>query len=209
MASKWILALTFFCAGVHAAPTSPSAPVAPAFIENDEIAAFLHARGLVPQLQEMGQSVASHTSELISTAMGMIGVAYRRGGTDAASGFDCSGFVRNVYAQVAGHLLPRVARDQAKATQKIAKNELQPGDLVFFNTMRRAFSHVGIYLGNGKFIHAPRSGSAVRIENIKDSYWAKRFNGARRVPVSDTTVAQSQDMSSLTVSPSAGSPAMP
>ena len=80
-----------------------------------------------------------------------------------------------------GHRLPRRAEEQAAATQKIDRSELKPGDLVFFNTMRRAFSHVGIYVGDGKFIHAPRTGAEVRVEDMNGSYWQRRFNGARRV----------------------------
>ena len=123
----------------------------------------------------------NEADNLIGSAMGLLGVAYRYGGTSANTGFDCSGFVRNVYADALGLVLPRVARDQANATKKIEKKELRPGDLVFFNTMRRTFSHVGIYLGEGKFIHSPRSGAKVRIESMNTKYWSARFNGARRV----------------------------
>jgi hypothetical protein len=86
-----------------------------------------------------------------------------------------------MYEQSVGLLLPRKAEQQAAATQQIEKTELQPGDLVFFNTMRRAFSHVGIYIGDGKFIHSPRAGSEVRVESMGLSYWQRRFDGARRV----------------------------
>jgi cell wall-associated NlpC family hydrolase len=77
--------------------------------------------------------------------------------------------------------LPRRAEEQAKATQVIDREELKPGDLVFFNTMRRAFSHVGIYVGDGQFIHAPRAGKSVKVEDMRSAYWQKRFNGARRL----------------------------
>ena len=119
-------------------------------------------------------------NDLISDAMGYLGTPYRKGGT-TDKGFDCSGFVQTVYANTLGLILPRSALEQAKATDPIEATELQPGDLVFFNTMRRAYSHVGIYLGNDQFIHSPRPGKQVRVENMSDSYWAKRFNGARRV----------------------------
>ena len=115
--------------------------------------------------------------------MGMIGIPYRFGGSSAETGFDCSGFVRAIYQDTVGHLLPRRAAEQAKATQKIDKKELKPGDLAFFNTMRRTFSHVGIYVGDGQFIHAPSKGKTVRVESMNSKYWAKRFNGARRVEV--------------------------
>ena len=112
--------------------------------------------------------------------MGFLGVPYRRGGTDD-NGFDCSGFVRSMYEQTLGKVLPRSAREQADATEKIDKKDLQPGDLVFFNTMRQTFSHVGIYVGDNKFIHSPRPGKQVKVEDMRQSYWLSRFTGARRV----------------------------
>ncbi|HSV53311.1 MAG TPA: C40 family peptidase, partial [Burkholderiaceae bacterium] len=130
-------------------------------------------------------------SDLVVTAMGFLGVPYRRGGNNADSGFDCSGFVRAMYEQTVGLLLPRRANEQAAATQTIDKTDLQPGDLVFFNTMRRAFSHVGIYVGDGKFIHSPKPGSEVRVEDMRVSYWQRRFDGARRVtPPADNTATR-------------------
>jgi cell wall-associated NlpC family hydrolase len=91
--------------------------------------------------------------------------------------------VRHLYEKSVGRLLPRRAEEQARATQVIDKEELKPGDLVFFNTMRRAFSHVGIYVGDGQFIHSPRAGKSVQVEDMRSAYWQKRFNGARRVPL--------------------------
>jgi cell wall-associated NlpC family hydrolase len=179
MTCKWLLFIALSCGSVQAAPTN-SEP-----LTQERLADIVHERGLGANLQSMGHSVASNTSSLINTAMGMIGIPYRFGGTSAETGFDCSGFVRAIYQDTVGHLLPRRADEQAKATQKIDKKELRPGDLVFFNTMRRTFSHVGIYVGEGKFIHSPRKGKSVRVESMNDSYWAKRFNGARRVDVAD------------------------
>jgi len=138
-------------------------------------------RGLLTQLEHVRQSLSSQASELVVNAMGFLGVPYRRGGNNAATGFDCSGFVRAIYEQTVGLVLPRRADQQAAATQTIDKQDLQPGDLVFFNTMRHAFSHVGIYVGDGKFIHSPRTGSEVRVEDMRESYWQRRFDGARRV----------------------------
>lgn len=192
MRASWILATALaLCSAAHAAPNSPLHPDALAALAShrNADAAPSTERRLLPHLRDLQQSVGDHTVQLISTAMGFIGVPYRRGGTDASQGFDCSGFVRNVYAQVSGHILPRIARDQAHATTKIDKRELQPGDLVFFNTMRRNFSHVGIYVGEGQFVHAPRSGTRVRVDDMNSSYWAKRFNGARRVEVETTAAA--------------------
>ena len=86
-----------------------------------------------------------------------------------------------MYEQTVGLILPRRAEQQAAATQNIDKADLKPGDLVFFNTLRRTFSHVGIYVGEGRFIHSPRTGAEVRVESMKTDYWASRFDGARRV----------------------------
>lgn len=109
---------------------------------------------------------------------------YKWGGSNAATGFDCSGLVRALYLQTADRSLPRTTAAQASATTTIKRSQLEPGDLVFFNTSRRrTFSHVGIYVGNNKFIHAPSSGSQVRIEDMGNRYWSTRFTGARRVSI--------------------------
>lgn len=158
--------------------TPPSAGEAPGFIGRV-------GERLTNQLHLARDTVGDTASDLVAHAMGFLGVPYRRGGNSAETGFDCSGFVRNVYEQTVGLVLPRRANEQAQATQTIDREDLQPGDLVFFNTMRRAFSHVGIYVGDGKFIHAPRSGARVRVEDMREAYWRKRFNGARRVAVSE------------------------
>jgi cell wall-associated NlpC family hydrolase len=149
----------------------------------DDVGRMLTDGNLLNRIGEVSNRVEAKASQLVVGALGFLGVPYRRGGGDAETGFDCSGFVRAIYQQTAGLLLPRKASEQAAATEKIEMAELKPGDLVFFNTMRRAFSHVGIYVGNGKFIHAPKPGGEVRVEDMGVSYWAKRFDGARRVPV--------------------------
>ena len=148
---------------------------------SDDMSRLLAERGLLSRIGDVGNKVGNRATELVMNSMAFLGVPYKRGGTEADIGFDCSGFVRAIYQQTAGLLLPRQASELAAATQKIDKHELQPGDLVFFNTMRRTFSHVGIYVGNGKFIHAPKPGAEVRVEDMGISYWAKRFDGARRV----------------------------
>jgi cell wall-associated NlpC family hydrolase len=119
--------------------------------------------------------------DLILKGLELVGINYRRGGTNPDSGLDCSGFVQVVFRDALGKLLPRTAREQSKVGDVVDKNELQPGDLVFFNTMRRAFSHVGIYLGDSRFMHSPRPGGEIRIESMNQGYWAKRYNGARRI----------------------------
>lgn len=173
---------SFFSLGVHAAP-SPT---------GDDLDSLLAEKGLLTHIDQVRQSVSNKASELVVNAMGFLGVPYRRGGNSVETGFDCSGFVRSIYEQSIGLILPRRAEQQAAATQNIARDELQPGDLVFFNTMRRAFSHVGIYVGEGRFIHSPKPGAEVRVENMAVSYWNRRFDGARRVasrPQDSATVA--------------------
>ncbi len=174
------LLLCLTLAGVaHAAPTG----------SGDDLGRFVADRGLMERIGDVSNRVEAKASELVVNALGFLGVPYRRGGNSVETGFDCSGFVRAIYEQTAGLVLPRKAEQQAAATQKIDKSDLKPGDLVFFNTMRRAFSHVGIYVGEGKFIHSPKPGAEVRVEDMGVSYWARRFDGARRVPVADTSSA--------------------
>jgi cell wall-associated NlpC family hydrolase len=110
-----------------------------------------------------------------------IGVDYKFGGASHVTGFDCSGLVVHVFREGYGINLPRNTYGQSQAGQPVTLEELLPGDLVFYNTLDRPFSHVGIYLGDGRFIHAPKTGAAVRIENVKSAYWSRRWNGARRI----------------------------
>ncbi|KJA12334.1 hydrolase [Acidovorax temperans] len=192
--SKWLCILILACAtAAHAAPQGTN---------SDDMDRLLADKGLLTRLEDVSHKVAdkAHTvadraSDLVVNAMGFLGVPYKRGGNSAETGFDCSGFVRAIYQQTVGLVLPRRADQQAASTQVIDKKELQPGDLVFFNTMRRTFSHVGIYVGDGKFIHSPRSGSEVRVEDMRQSYWQRRFDGARRVaPTAGTQVGQVDDI---------------
>jgi cell wall-associated NlpC family hydrolase len=127
------------------------------------------------------QQATSSVETTLDKALDLLGIRYRRGGVSPETGFDCSGFVSHVFHEGLGLELPHSAREMSKTGDPVTKDELQPGDLVFFNTMRRAFSHVGIYLGDNLFVHAPRRGSFVRIEDMSARYWTKRFNGARRV----------------------------
>lgn len=163
----------------------------------DDLERMIKERGLVTQItDQLSQQISSQlsgplqtarstlggrASELVIQAMGLLGVPYKRGGTSEEKGFDCSGFVRHMFEKSVGLVLPHRAEEQAKVTEEINRSELRPGDLVFFNTMKRTFSHVGIYVGDGKFIHAPRPGKSVRVDDMREAYWQKRFNGARRV----------------------------
>ena len=176
-----VLAITaLWCMTAHATPAS----------SGDDMDRLLADKGLLTQIDLVRQNVSHKASELVVNAMGFLGVPYKRGGNNAETGFDCSGFVRSMYQQSIGLLLPRKAEEQAYVTQRIHKTDLRPGDLVFFNTMRRAFSHVGIYVGEGKFIHSPKPGSEVRIDSMDMDYWQGRFDGARRVPEAMTTSFQ-------------------
>ena len=135
-----------------------------------------------PPLQVSFVDRATATAQdAIDQAMDLLGIRYRFGGSSPEAGFDCSGFVSHVFREGLGLILPRSSKEMSRSGEVIGRDELRPGDLVFFNTMRHAFSHVGIYLGDNQFVHAPRTGGRVRIEDLRDSYWMKRFNGARRV----------------------------
>ncbi len=121
------------------------------------------------------------TQDVILEGLKLVGVRYKMGGNSVENGLDCSSFVQMVFKESIGTYLPRTAREQSTVGEHIDANQLQPGDLVFFNTMRRTFSHVGIYLGDNHFLHAPRAGAEVRVESMDNSYWRSRFNGARRI----------------------------
>ena len=136
-------------------------------------------RGLVPA--QPAQQASREQSEMLFQVLTSIGVDYKYGGSSYATGFDCSGLVAHVYHEGYGITLPRNTSGQSRVGQPVAEGDLRPGDLVFYNTLDRPFSHVGIYLGDGRFIHAPKTGAAVRIENLRSSYWSKRWNGARRI----------------------------
>jgi cell wall-associated NlpC family hydrolase len=154
----------------------------------DPVLRLLHEGGFLDRRTEAPTGLAAEASDwaagLIGSAMQLLGVPYRRGGQSVEHGFDCSGFTRHVFESSLGLVLPRRSKEQARAPGwlKVQREELRPGDLVFFNTLRSTFSHVGIYVGEGKFIHAPRTGAKVRVEDMRAAYWSKRFNGARRAP---------------------------
>jgi len=114
-------------------------------------------------------------------AVTLVGTPYRYGGTSPGSGFDCSGLVWHVYRQAAGLALPRTADEMGRAGRPVEWDDMRPGDLVFYNTLGREFSHVGIYIGEWRFVHAPSNGGKVEIVSMGNTYWARRFSGARRV----------------------------
>ncbi|MEW6342175.1 MAG: C40 family peptidase [Paraburkholderia sp.] len=135
--------------------------------------------------------MAGKAGDVVVGALNMIGVRYRWGGNTPDSGLDCSGFVRYVFQDTLGMALPRRAEEMSRVGEKVSMSNLKPGDLVFFNTMRRTFSHVGIYIGDNKFVHSPSTGSTIRVDDLDDGYWEKRFTGARRI---ETSYQDSQDL---------------
>jgi cell wall-associated NlpC family hydrolase len=190
-----VAAVLALCGGLlQAAPDSAADPIARLLADRglgdpDKLPA-----AVPPSEYEFVNKVRDKASDMVLSAMNFLGVPYRRGGNSADNGFDCSGFTRHVFEMSLGLVLPRRADDQASAPglKKIKREELKPGDLVFFNTLKRTFSHVGIYIGEGKFIHAPRTGGEVRVEDMRYAYWSKRFTGARRAQPLESSAEPAQ-----------------
>lgn len=190
------------CALLGGAVAAHAAPDGRAESQGDAILQLLHDKGLLSpaaagQSQALVRQVRDAASDLVISAMNFLGVPYRRGGSSPEQGFDCSGFTRHIFEHSLGLVLPRRADQQAHEAGllTIGRDELRPGDLVFFDTMKRAFSHVGIYVGDGKFIHSPRSGAQVRLEDMRAAYWARRFNGARRAALELVAAPATNDAS--------------
>lgn len=126
-------------------------------------------------------NATDRASSVALQALAHLGTPYRVSGLSPQTGFDCSGLVAYVYREGAGLNLPRNTFDLSRLGEPVERAALRPGDLVFYNTQRRDYSHVGIYLGEERFIHAPSSGGEVRVENLRADYWVRRYNGARRI----------------------------
>ena len=154
---------------------------AAAFAAVPAYAQSARAPTIADKARSTAETVWHGAQDLAMFALGLIGVDYRYGGETPEGGLDCSGLVRHVFQQVTGVTLPRTSKELARIGAPIARDDLEAGDLVFFDTRRFAFSHVGIYLGDGRFIHAPSRGSEVEIAELTNSYWRKHFNGARRL----------------------------
>jgi len=154
------------CASRGAAPRPfPGAPTPPA--------ARTQSGSVTPETPAI-------TSEVVATALALRGTQYRNGGSDPTRGFDCSGLVQWVFARH-GTALPRETREQYEIGKKVDDDEVRAGDLVFFETVSKGPSHVGIALGGGEFVHAPSSRGVVRVESYKSDYWSERWLGARRI----------------------------
>jgi cell wall-associated NlpC family hydrolase len=138
-----------------------------------------------PRPAQEGASLAAfatgNSADVAFRAIGLVGTPYRTAGADPGVGFDCSGFVQYVYRDAAGLQLPRNTQRQHALKAPVSRRSLRTGDLVFFNTSGRGVSHVGIYVGEGRFVHAPNHGGRVRLDHLDDGYWSKRYLGARRV----------------------------
>jgi cell wall-associated NlpC family hydrolase len=179
------LALGFvFCVSAYAVDTPSDAP-AEAVVPKESM--FQAGRSYLYRVSDrLVDSVSGKSEELIDRAMEVIGVRYRSDTKLPQSGLDGSSFVGYVFKDKLGFLLPRKSTQMSRVGKPINREELQPGDLVFFNTMRLTFSHVGIYVGDNKFIHSPSKGTTVRVDDLGSLYWDKRFDGARRLDGSDS-----------------------
>jgi cell wall-associated NlpC family hydrolase len=149
------------------------------------LSAFLgfSATAFPPAAASATQAEAGFASP-VAQAFQVLGTRYRYGGSSPATGFDCSGLIAHVFEQAWGVSLPHSVRAQSQLGARIKRAQLAPGDLVFYNTRGNPYSHVGIYVGEDRFIHAPRPGGAVRVESMNTGYWAKRYNGSRRIAAS-------------------------
>ena len=157
--------------------------LAPLFLTLALAAGSLPAQAAEPKHSEEQQSFLERytnaAQDVILQGLKLVGVNYRRGGNDEDSGLDCSGFVRLVFKETIGTLLPRTSREMSEVGERVDSADLKPGDLVFFNTRNRPRSHVGIYIGDDRFVHAPNSRGKVRTESLKQGWFAARFEEGR------------------------------
>jgi cell wall-associated NlpC family hydrolase len=143
-------------------------------------------------------------SEAVVMALTLIGTPYRFGGSRPSTGFDCSGFVRFVFGEAFQLDLPRRSEDMRAIGTRLSLDSVEPGDLLFFNTLGQPWSHVAIAIGDGQFVHAPARGGRVRIERIADPYWTRRFNGARRIEVGKRGARAGMAAATVSPEPAAG-----
>ncbi|MDD5383881.1 MAG: C40 family peptidase [Gallionella sp.] len=130
-----------------------------------------------PQIQTSG----GRMNDVALYALSLADTPYRYGGNSSDNGFDCSGFVQYVYLNTLGIKLPRTSTEMSRAGEPLDAGQLHPGDLVFFNTRQQPFSHVGIYVGEERFVHSPSSGKAIMVASMREKYWRSRYDGARRI----------------------------
>lgn len=172
------------CAGTNQKSTAHTSEIDPYEMEwvatSDDPIGLLVSQKFKRERQRARLGISSDNA-MVSEALNYLGIRYRFGGSSPDTGFDCSGLVTYSAERSLGLKLPRNAAEMAQQGVSVNKNELKAGDLVFFNTMGRRYSHVGIYLGDDRFVHSPSSGGVVRVENMTMAYWTKRYNGARRL----------------------------
>ena len=192
----FVASLTSACA-----PMSPRAGVAlPESRTQQEMRTPQELRAQI----EAVDGAKSQNSELILRSLGLLGIDYKWGGNTPQEGMDCSGFVRYVFRDALGLNLPRRSEEISAYGDPVERGHLIPGDLVFFNTMGRPFSHVGLYIGNQQFIHAPSTGNVIRVESIRVNYWARRYDSARRISAANASAGPDNDgLQRLVVSRSA------
>lgn len=142
--------------------------------------ATTHREVIIPS-KEVENFPNDAMNDLVIYAMSLSDTPYRYGGNSPENGFDCSGFVRHVFQKTLEWQLPRTSLEMSRAGAPLNEDPLRPGDLVFFNTQQQPFSHVGIYVGEDRFVHAPKSGKAIAIVNMRENYWRSRYDGARRI----------------------------
>ncbi|MEN5165333.1 C40 family peptidase [Achromobacter kerstersii] len=173
------------CAGTNQKSTAHTSEIDPYEMEwvatADDPIGMLVVQKFKRERQRQAQSGVNSDNAMVSEALNYLGIRYRFGGSTPDTGFDCSGLVAYSAERSLGLKLPRNAAEIAQQGVSVAKNELKAGDLVFFNTMGRRYSHVGIYLGDDRFVHSPSAGGVVRVESMTMAYWTKRYNGARRL----------------------------
>lgn len=184
------LVATLVLAGCATNANKQLAETNPSRIARDNYLSYTQSDPLGKYLSNQEQAYSTPpktTRALASTALSVLGIKYRYGGEAPNTGFDCSGLVIYAAEKSLGLKLPRRSAEIAREGTSVKRDELKRGDLVFFNTRGHRYSHVGIYLGDRKFVHAPRKGSVVRIEDMDIAYWKKRYNGARRLASNNAT----------------------
>jgi cell wall-associated NlpC family hydrolase len=142
---------------------------------------FAWQQGGPGRMPNLSKDISVGQEDISVTAIGLIGTPYRWGGNNPEGGFDCSGLISYVFASTRGQKIPRTTVEMPKVSALIEDSPLAPGDLVFFNTLGSPYSHVGIYVGKGRFVHAPNTGGTVRLEELQKPYWSSRFTEARRI----------------------------
>lgn len=147
------------------------------------LALLLSACGSSPVRHDVphGRISDDQMNDAVIYALSLADTPYQYGGSSEGSGFDCSGFVGHVYREKLGIRLPRTSHEISRVGRKVDADELLPGDLVFYNTQNQSFSHVGLYVGDGRFVHSPKTGGRIRTELMNEYYWRTRYNGARRL----------------------------